>query len=93
MSLSPSRIVCAAIRFKDGLVLSGPRHFDLHMHAILERVGTKHCLREEEGFIDQHGNFFTRHDAWLIANANGQILYRCGGDETNGGTLYSENLY
>lgn len=50
-------------------------------------------IDNEEGFIDQHGNFHTRQQAWKIAEANGQIIHRCGGDTANGGTLYSENLY
>jgi hypothetical protein len=47
----------------------------------------------EEGFIDQFGDFHARTEAWKIAEAAGQILHRCGGDDTDGGTLYSENLY
>lgn len=47
----------------------------------------------EQGFVDQHGQFYTREEAFRIAFANGQIINHCGGDITNGGTLYSENLY
>ena len=49
--------------------------------------------KSESGFVDNRGNFLTRTEAWKVAEAAGQILYRVGGDETNGGTLYSENLY
>lgn len=93
MSRSPSRIVCAAIRFADGRVIVGARHWDQLMHQQADMAYRETQGRTEQGFIDQHCNFFSRHDAWLIANTNGQILYRCGGDETNGGTLFSENLY
>jgi hypothetical protein len=48
---------------------------------------------EDQGFIDQFGKYYTRTEAWKIAEAMGQIRYRCGGDTANGGTLYSENLY
>lgn len=48
---------------------------------------------QEQGFIDQWGIFLNRQEAWKVAKAAGQILYRCGGDDSDGGTLYSENLY
>ena len=44
----------------------------------------------EQGFIDQHGNYYSRKDAWLIAKDNDQIIRIVPGCE---GTLYSENLY
>ena len=47
----------------------------------------------EEGFVDQHGRFYGRREAYRIAASNGQIRRRVGGDATDGGTLYSENLY
>lgn len=54
-------------------------------------------MREEfgevQGFIDQRGTFMTREEAWKVAVESGQIKRRVGGDERNGGTLYSENLY
>lgn len=46
--------------------------------------------REVQGFIDQHGNFYDRQQAWVIAEGNGQIIRYNDGCE---GTLYSENLY
>jgi hypothetical protein len=30
--------------------------------------------RSEQGFIDQFGKFYTREEAWLIADAAGQII-------------------
>jgi hypothetical protein len=44
----------------------------------------------EQGFVDQHGKFYTRDEAWKIAEANGQLFRRFDGD---GVDLYSENLY
>jgi hypothetical protein len=41
------------------------------------------------GFIDQHGRYYNRQDAWRIAEKNGQILK----EVSIAGTLYSENLY
>lgn len=46
-----------------------------------------------QGFVDEKGNFLTRQEAWKVAEANNQIVNRCGGDTSNGGTLYSENLW
>jgi hypothetical protein len=94
------RIVCAANRFADNIVV-GPRHSDDTMRkqidlydAIAVLTGKKwNKITAEQGFIDQFGDFHTREEAWKIAEANGQIYRRCGGDTANGGTLYSENLY
>lgn len=91
------RVVCAAVRMSDidhSLVL-GPRHWDETMHkqcAVLVWL-TLPDPHEEQGFIDQFGVFMDRQEAWKVAEAAGQIIYRCGGDDANGGTLYSENLY
>lgn len=89
------RIVCAANRYPDGTMLIGARHWDSHMHKqaeLLRECGKNTRQEHDQGFIDQFGTFYTRTAAWKIASYNGQILRRCGGDESNGGTLYSENL-
>lgn len=44
----------------------------------------------EEGFVDQHGKFYDRKSAWVIAKDRDQIIRIIPGSE---GTLYSENLY
>lgn len=44
----------------------------------------------EQGFIDQYGNFYTREEAYFVAEENGQIIKKCGGDRVS---LFSENLY
>jgi hypothetical protein len=49
--------------------------------------------KDAQGFIDQFGVYMTRQEAWKVAEAAGQILYRCGGDTIDGGYLFSENLY
>lgn len=89
--LSTPRIVCAANRYKGTIVL-GARHHDRLMNAAIERAGLS-GLKWEKGFIDQHGKFYNRQDAWKIAEVAGQIRKRVGGDYKDGGTLYSENLY
>ena len=54
----------------------------------------KHAEGESQcGFIDQEGAFYTRVQAWVIAEREGQIRNRTNGDTNNGGTLFSENLY
>ena len=87
------RIVCAAMRNKDGHIICSPRHFDPLARQLIQIFEKGAWAGAEQGFVDQRQNFLTRTEAWKIAEANGQILRRCGGDKANGGTLYSENLY
>jgi hypothetical protein len=92
------RVVCAAIRADDGALLLGIRHYSPDMHRQIEarRDGEKfhHRLDEDQGFVDQCGNFLTREEAWSIAAAAGQIAYpdACGFG-LSGPKLYSEGLY
>lgn len=93
----PLYVVCAAIRLKNGLIICGARHFDPIMVSVLESLYGDYWDKElsevdgsEQGFIDQRRNFLTRDEAWKMADSNGQIRYRCGGDKD---TLFSENLY
>jgi hypothetical protein len=99
------RIVSAAMLMKDGLIVPGVRHFSPDMRAVLQRIygDGYHCKVKEQGFIDSHGNFLSRKDAWDRADKNGQIfVYDPCGDGVlipqpkNQGTrelLFSENLY
>lgn len=87
------RVVCAAVLYPDGFIALGPRHFDATMHKQIDDDRSKLHHAAAQGFIDQWGAFMDRREAWQVAQAAGQVLFRCGGDETNGGTLYSENLY
>jgi hypothetical protein len=91
---SQRRVVCAACKMSDGTLVLGARHGDGCMIATADRLGKKRSHDpDDQGFIDQRGVFMTRQEAWKVAEAAGQILYRCGGDTRDGGTLYSENLY
>lgn len=87
--LSLPRIVCAAVKLKLGIVVCGPRHFDATMRRMIDQLHLS-VKGAEQGFVDQHGVFYTREMAWVIADRNGQILrgLSCGK-----GVLYSENLY
>lgn len=85
------RVVCAAMRMKDGSIVSGVRHFSPDMRSTLRRLyGVGYHLKvEEQGFIDARGTFLSREEAWLVAEDKGQILKQV----SSPGTLYSENLY
>lgn len=83
-------IVCAANRDREsGRVVLGLRHWDGFMTKFLDTdVGNV-----EQGFVDNKGNFLSRTEAWKVADAAGQIRRTVGGNEKDGGTLFSENLY
>ena len=104
MSLSPPVVVCAANRMtyldsqgvQHVLVIAGARHHDGVMNPVIRALtedDADRVVKMEQGFIDQHNQFLTRYEAWRIAEPNGQIKRRCGGDDREGGWLYSENLY
>lgn len=88
--LSPPRIVCAAVQLAGGLIIPSARHLDMTMRLVIASIGAKTMQSSVQGFIDQHGNFLTRQEAWMVAWENNQVRRRVPGDE---GTLYSENLY
>ncbi len=88
------RVVCAAIRAADGSVLLGIRHYSRDMHEQIaarnDGAKFKHRHDEDQGFVDQFGEYMSRQIAWRVADEAGQIIKRVGGD---GNALYSENLY
>jgi hypothetical protein len=89
--LSDPIIVCAACKFDDEVVI-GPRHYDMTMHAMLDRM--PHIAANAkpiQGFIDQHGVFYTREEAYVIAVKNNQI--RRNIETSTVGKLFSEHLY
>jgi hypothetical protein len=94
----PRRVVCAAIRAADGFLLLGIRHYsrDMHEQLAVRRDGEKflHRLDEDQGFVDQHGVFMSREEAYEVALAAKQIIDKesCG-KGLNGWRLYSEGLY
>lgn len=94
----PRRVVCAAIRAADGDVLLGIRHYSADMLRQIEqrRDGEKfkHRLDEDQGFVDQHGVFVSRVEAYDIASFVGQLVYsEACGIGVYGPKLYSEGLY
>jgi hypothetical protein len=97
------RIVCAANAYLGFPFMLGIRHYDVHMcNAIVAFKASCNITEAQwraakeagtQGFLDNRGNFLSRTEAWKVAEAAGQILRRVGGDDKDGGTLYSENLY
>lgn len=89
-----NRIVCAAIRGKDGTVLLGVRHYSKDMHeqinARFDGEQFKDCRGDDQGFIDKFGRYHTREEAYKIALAAGQIWRPRACTEEK---LFSEALY
>lgn len=103
-----NRVVSAANYCPGHAYLVSARHWDEQMHKQYDTAKLGHDARraldpglEEypeghhfaQGFIDKFGKWLTREEAWVIAQAAGQIIRRVGGDDVAGGRLYSENLY
>jgi len=84
-----SRIVCAANKHKtSGRLILGPRHWDNTMRAQI-REGEK-WGEFQQGFIDQWGQWYSREDAYIIAEKAGQLLFHY---PEWGQRLYSESIY
>ena len=90
MNSADQRVVCAACKWPDGVVVTGIRHFSPDMRLTAARMGRSPVGRVEGGFVDQWGNWLTRQEAYEIAERQGQ--YRPYEPFTPG-TLYSEDLY
>lgn len=89
--MTEPRIVCAAIHLVDGLVIPSARHFDMNMRLLIVSARkSKKLAGARQGFIDQHGAFYTREEAWTVAKRQGQIRRDLDCGE---GVLYSEHLY
>ena len=93
-------IVCAANRFKlkagGELVIPGTRHYSKDMALVLDqmrdKVVSEQVYGDDQGFLDQWGNYLTRKEALIVATHAGQINTR----RQKGGpadTLFSEDLY
>lgn len=83
-------VVCAALR-KGNRLICGVRHYDPIMRAqINARSDAADWRACEQGFVNSVGQFLTREEGLLVAQAHGQIRRRVGGDTTQ---LFSENLY
>lgn len=86
-----NHIVCAAIRYPNGVIVCGARHYDRVMHTVLEQLDKtsgEYKAKGEQGFIDKYGTFHNRIDAKKIAAENGQVT-----DFICKDVMYSEDLY
>ncbi len=82
------------------VTLPSPRHSGRIMADLMGLIGLHNGNRDPEllqpylntdqGFIDQHDNYYTREEAWVIATYHNQITRNSHWRE---GTLCSENLY
>ena len=93
----PAVIVAAACK-KGKTILVGARHFDRLMVNQIEAIRGDGDLgasfaNAEQGFIDQHGDFHNRKEAYIIAERMGQLEGREKCDYEGSTTLYSEDLY
>lgn len=88
------RLVCAAVRAENGQILTGIRHYsgDMLSHIMGNKSYEKFANRsgDDQGFVDQYCRYYTRIEAWIIAEYNGQIIRRIPDRD---GILFSENLY
>lgn len=94
------RIVCAANRFelKTGgtIVIPGTRHYSRDMAEVLDlirdQLAKDHVTGDNQGFVDQWGEYFTREEAVIIAEYAGQLnTVRPKSGPKN--ELFSEDLY
>lgn len=92
------RIVVCAANVHGGVLVLAPRHFDKTMHdqiSKLENGFAPECPSFwAQGFIDQHGVFMDRQEAYEVALAAGQInLHKAKSGGRGSKLLYSEDLY
>lgn len=86
------RVVAAACRSKClEYTLVSARHWDKGMNKLCRQLDLEDTSwpMDQQGFIDQYGNFLTREQAYIIAKREGQIIRDCN----EPGVLYSENIY
>lgn len=89
----PEVIVCAANKLNGTILICGARHWDRVMRQQAKAIGGdgRWWSEEEQGFINQYGEFRTRKEAMRIVKENGQLFDA----DRNGSSvcLYSEGLY
>ena len=73
------RIVSAANRYQllsgELLIVPCVRHYSKEHHLILDHLPlvNNHVVDDNQGFIDQYSNYWTREEALIIATHAGQI--------------------
>jgi len=87
----PERIVCAAIKIKEGdIIIAGVRHFDNIMRNIIRSIDKVNYNSCEQGFLTNKYRFVNRYEAWDIAKNQDQLIW---GKDREPGPLFSEDLY
>lgn len=96
-------IVCAAVYYDDFNIILGVSHWDAIMEQKYEYLQELHKLKNfhplpptsywKQGFIDKHGKFLNREQAWVVAKNAGQIIKELTGSYTKSGNLYIEHLF
>lgn len=87
-------VVCAASRYGD-VVVPGARHFDSVMTPLVCKLKEAKFIKgtaDEQGFIDQFGEFMDRWEALAVAENTGQMKnapFKCAPQDR----LFSEDLY
>lgn len=86
----PHRIVCAALKYEDGTIVTGVRHYDEIMLKSLKHTHADD-FRPIQGFVDNRYQFWNREESYKIALAAGQIARKTGGETST--MLFSEDIY
>ena len=82
--MEDKRIICSAVKYK-GHIIHGRRHGDAF--ATLKKLLPKseyEAINDTDiiaGFVDQWGDFYTRKQAYIIADLANQIKYGKGTSE------------
>lgn len=91
------RIVSAAMKMPNNVIVMCIRHSDTHFQIIVDvfsngdEITARHLSwNSEQGFITNKNRFVSRKEAWVIAENAGQIIRN---KDQNVGTLFSEHLY
>ncbi len=93
----PRFVASPANMTDDGTIFLGIRHFCPLMNRAIDDYADAHgrskktiTIGMKQGFVDQHGTFMDRKEAYKVAVARCQIRRSIGYDTT---TLYSEHLH
>lgn len=92
MSVEPERIVAAAVFHGCTISLPPParHHTILNFMATIMEIDARQVAPSNQGFLSNKGRFLNRTEAFYIAQREGQIIKKTGG---NAPALYSEDLW
>ncbi len=97
-------ILCAAVHYDDGkvyehqprniktgIVIAGRRHHNCLLTGFILAKGKLKKADQVQGFLTNTDRFVNREEAFCIAKAADQLLYKCEGDGPQ--SLISEDLW